>query len=82
MRRINPDGPDADLAMELSSGQTKNRLNRMVRQDKERAVVKYRQEIARAESRLSRTQNKTQNKGLKQKIKSLEGEIKKEQRFL
>jgi len=82
MRRINPDGPDADLAIELSPGQTEDRLSKQIQNNKQRAIVKYKREISRAKSRLLRTDNKGLKRRLKQKIKSLEGEIEKEQRFI
>ena len=63
---IDPNGPDADLAMELAPGMRERRMSKMVHQDKVRAIVKRNKQIAR----------------LKQEIKKLENENKEERRFM
>lgn len=57
-------------------------LLRQVQEDKIRSIEKYRREITRAKDKIKRTQNKELKRRLKQRVKSLEAEIKQEQKFL
>lgn len=73
---------DASDYMVESSGQKELRMNRMVRQDKERAIVKCEREISSAKSMLEKTQDPALRKQLTKKIKKSEFDISEAKRFM